>query len=178
MWDLPRPGLEPVSPALARRLSTTAPQGKTHHFLFIQCKVSLLRSRNETNSSLYFPTSPKSHNKCLSQHVCQSKYWHFTGFLEGKYLHHIKAWVVLTNSSSHHIVLGAARCSESWKTALRLKLWNWQGRKRENAMGVMKTKDRQSPRSLSGEHSKKENETNTQRWEVTKWLNRLKIIEQ
>ena len=28
MWDLPRPGLKPVSPALAGRLSTTAPPGK------------------------------------------------------------------------------------------------------------------------------------------------------
>ena len=28
MWDLPRPGLEPVSPALAGRFSTTAPLGK------------------------------------------------------------------------------------------------------------------------------------------------------
>ena len=28
MWDLPRPGLEPASPALAGRLSTTAPPGK------------------------------------------------------------------------------------------------------------------------------------------------------
>ena len=28
MWDLPRPGLEPVSPALAGRFSTTEPTGK------------------------------------------------------------------------------------------------------------------------------------------------------
>ena len=28
MWDLPRPGLEPVPPALAGRFSTTAPPGK------------------------------------------------------------------------------------------------------------------------------------------------------
>ena len=28
MWDLPRPGLEPVSPALAGRFSTTAPPRK------------------------------------------------------------------------------------------------------------------------------------------------------
>ena len=28
MWDLPRPGLEPVSPALAGRFSTTEPPGK------------------------------------------------------------------------------------------------------------------------------------------------------
>ena len=31
MWDPPRPGLEPVSPALAGRFSTTAPPGKPRH---------------------------------------------------------------------------------------------------------------------------------------------------
>ena len=35
MWDLPRPGLEPVSPALAGRLSTTVPPGKPLSCLFI-----------------------------------------------------------------------------------------------------------------------------------------------
>ena len=30
MWDLPRPGFEPVSPALAGRFSTTAPPGKPY----------------------------------------------------------------------------------------------------------------------------------------------------
>ena len=34
MWDLPRPGLEPVSPALAGRFSTTAPPGKPQPSLF------------------------------------------------------------------------------------------------------------------------------------------------
>ena len=34
MWDLPRPGLEPVSPALAGRFSTTAPPGKPLLYLF------------------------------------------------------------------------------------------------------------------------------------------------
>ena len=33
-WDLPRPGLEPVSPALAGRFSTTAPPGKPHVIAF------------------------------------------------------------------------------------------------------------------------------------------------
>ena len=32
MWDLPRPGLEPVCPELAGRFSTTAPPGKPHSF--------------------------------------------------------------------------------------------------------------------------------------------------
>ena len=37
MWDLPGPGLEPVSPALAGRLSTTAPPGKP-----LKCYLVLL----------------------------------------------------------------------------------------------------------------------------------------
>ena len=34
MWDPPRPGLEPVSPASAGRLSTTAPPGKPPNIVF------------------------------------------------------------------------------------------------------------------------------------------------
>ena len=34
-WDPPRPGLEPVSPALAGRFSTTAPPGKPLVIIFI-----------------------------------------------------------------------------------------------------------------------------------------------
>ena len=34
MWDLPRPGLEPVSPALAGRPSTTTPPGKPKSLIF------------------------------------------------------------------------------------------------------------------------------------------------
>ena len=34
MWDLPRPGLEPVSPALAGRLPTTVPPGKPQKAVF------------------------------------------------------------------------------------------------------------------------------------------------
>ena len=33
-WGLPRPGLEPVSPASAGRLSTTAPPGKPYNDVF------------------------------------------------------------------------------------------------------------------------------------------------
>ena len=41
MWDPPRPGLEPVSPASAGRLSTTAPPGKPNTFLLLQIFISL-----------------------------------------------------------------------------------------------------------------------------------------
>ena len=40
MWDLPRPGLEPVSPALAGRLPTTVPPGKPFTLMFLtHCSV-------------------------------------------------------------------------------------------------------------------------------------------
>ena len=42
MWDSPRPGLEPVSPALAGRLLTTAPPGKPLvPFLYTNRKLSV-----------------------------------------------------------------------------------------------------------------------------------------
>ena len=51
MWDLPRPGLEPVSPALAGRFLTTAPPGKSLlPFLKSGCLFLLLLS---CRSSLY-----------------------------------------------------------------------------------------------------------------------------
>ena len=34
IWDLPRPGPEPVSPALAGRFPTTAPPGKPYCYKF------------------------------------------------------------------------------------------------------------------------------------------------
>ena len=62
MWDLPRPGLEPVSPALAGRFSTTAPPGKPCHlFLELLLKnVIMLYQLSSTYDSLWrfvlFPT--------------------------------------------------------------------------------------------------------------------------
>ena len=66
MWDLPRPGLEPVSPALAGRLSTTAPPGKPQKFIILmksslsiisfmdRVLVSYLKSHYHTQCHLGF----------------------------------------------------------------------------------------------------------------------------
>ena len=54
MWDLPRPGLEPVSPALAGRLSTTAPPGKPSHMQFKYDIFSLALSIGVNRSVSYF----------------------------------------------------------------------------------------------------------------------------
>ena len=40
MWDLPGPGIEPVSPALAGRFLTTVPPGKVPPFFLYSVKYS------------------------------------------------------------------------------------------------------------------------------------------
>ena len=49
-WDLPRPGLEPVSPALAGRFSTTAPPGKPRVFVSVR-GLSLVAASGGHSSS-------------------------------------------------------------------------------------------------------------------------------
>ena len=52
MWDLPRPGLEPVSPALAGRFSTTTPPGKPRKAFFLKHtsdELGMLHSRCESS---------------------------------------------------------------------------------------------------------------------------------
>ena len=56
MWDPPRPGLEPVSPASAGRLPTTAPPGKPESLfslIFIFIVLWLLQSKCQTFYSVY-----------------------------------------------------------------------------------------------------------------------------
>ena len=45
MWDPPRPGLEPVSPALAGRLPTTAPPGKPKSWVNLTIRSILNRKK-------------------------------------------------------------------------------------------------------------------------------------
>ena len=73
MWDPPRPGLEPVSPALAGGLSTTASPGKPNttdfispsvtliiHFFYLGCPLLPFLSIQTTFSSLSFsPNCPE-----------------------------------------------------------------------------------------------------------------------
>ena len=62
MWDLPRPGLEHVSPALAGRFSTTAPPGKPHSMLF---DIGL------SNIFWYIPSGKGNKNKWMG--LCQTR---------------------------------------------------------------------------------------------------------
>ena len=53
MWDPPRPGLEPVSPALTGRLSTTAPPGKPFLFDVILNRIIFLLSLSHGSLLVY-----------------------------------------------------------------------------------------------------------------------------
>ena len=64
MWDLPRPGLEPVSPALAGGLPTTAPPGKPRQNLFLIWFVAFIFSIWIINS-LHIYRSHLFHQKLL-----------------------------------------------------------------------------------------------------------------
>ena len=82
MWELPRPGLEPVSPALAGRLSTTAPPGKTLSLLFSphpltpnpSLFLTLLESLSLANLYPQVPVQPQAADqRCfLNNHPCEN----------------------------------------------------------------------------------------------------------
>ena len=59
MWDPPRPGLEPVSPALAGRPSTTAPPGKPiDTYILIQILFHYRLLQDTEYSSLCYTVGP------------------------------------------------------------------------------------------------------------------------
>ena len=59
MWDLPRPGLEPVSPALAGRLSTTAPPGKPLFWLILPQSFNFFPLEQNNSLSMLRQFSPQ-----------------------------------------------------------------------------------------------------------------------
>ena len=61
MWDLPRPGLEPASPALAGRLPTTAPPGKPQSNLKKKTSGDIMHP----DSKLYYKAIVWYHYKTL-----------------------------------------------------------------------------------------------------------------
>ena len=73
MWDLPRPGLEPVSPALAGGFSTTAPPGKPYLIIFVYCLSLSSLEGNPCESRdfcLFYPLPCRS--TCI-------RAWHIVG---------------------------------------------------------------------------------------------------
>ena len=59
MWDLPRPGLEPVSPALAGRFSTTAPPGKPPRYILLATFKDIIQYLLLTIISMLYIRSPE-----------------------------------------------------------------------------------------------------------------------
>ena len=63
MWDLPEPGIEPVSPALAGGLLTTAPPGKFPKICFIGWHWWLSMKRENSNFTVEKTSSRKLHSR-------------------------------------------------------------------------------------------------------------------
>ena len=94
MWDLPRPGLEPVSPALAGGFSTTVPPGKPSPQGFkVRCPRERARWKlyhlfylpsevigHHFNHSLYIETVTKTHRDLRQEEI------NFSGWGSGKVL--------------------------------------------------------------------------------------------
>ena len=79
MWDLPRLGLEPVSPALAGGFSTTAPPGKPWYLIF--CQIKLKWSRELT---------------CQIERRCIATWCHYRMLV----LHHLTCWLIKVAAKS------------------------------------------------------------------------------
>ena len=76
MWDLPRPGLEPVSPALAGGLSTTAPPGKPDPDDFDPLKESSWWARDLRYDFVYFLDKDFRNKRAFCQlWFTQEKVW-------------------------------------------------------------------------------------------------------
>ena len=74
MWDLPGPGLEPVSPALAGGFLTTAPPGKSQQpYLKITYQEVVLGSTVLSDSSVIFLNLKFIMRKVTRCHYKQSR---------------------------------------------------------------------------------------------------------
>ena len=112
MWDLPRPGLKPVSPALAGRFSTTAPPGKPPPFLSLLNCYSFFRC--QLKWYLCWETFPEIHicsylgyrtqHNAVAIYLCVclpnpvNIWWEETGFYSFLYFQ-CSAWCLLAHSS-------------------------------------------------------------------------------
>ena len=65
MWDLPRPGLEPVSPALAGGFSTTAPPGKPPSS-YKDTDPIILKILMTSSKSIHLPKAPNSEGEVFN----------------------------------------------------------------------------------------------------------------
>ena len=92
MWDLPRPGLEPVSSALAGGFLTTAPPGKSLSCILVLfslsflCLVGLCLSHTCTRVKLWVMLSLKIHSLLIWERCLLFKRW---------FLRHVVVIVIL-----------------------------------------------------------------------------------
>ena len=65
MWDLPGPGLEPVSPALAGGFLTTAPPGKSQDWILSEVWEEVVHPSSRLPSPSPFPAKARPGTRAL-----------------------------------------------------------------------------------------------------------------
>ena len=138
MWDLPGPGLEPVSPALAGRFLTTAPPGKPTTTISdtachsagragqadrVSCFHTLLSPPIQVpfDSSLWSPvpkgnTFPESLLRCSWHHRSQGAASAPSSRGSRRFSPRVTAWYGLGSGSDS----GQLRASDGWHCSLTL----------------------------------------------------------
>ena len=135
MWDLPKPGLEPVSPALAGGFSATAPPGKPCSLVFwlticwwccllrdqditafSQCSVAAIFPR-----SLEFQWRGRRHGKSSGMGICRPEFWFCLS-------HKLRLVILTQNVPCEFILLWGGRvggwvCSKCLVWLMSLLLW-------------------------------------------------------
>ena len=114
MWDLPRPGLEPVSPALAGRFSTTAPPGKPWPSAFLKWQTAFLKGHSWYYLCIWVAQVNNSDNEITEMTAIHNPSAHSSeSMLKVRFHHSLRVTPVVTKSNSF---------IQSWQRGL-LRTW-------------------------------------------------------
>ena len=133
MWDLPTPGLEPVSPALAGRFSTSAPPGKPLNlFLNFHMKLFFWNLLKKAEFIVTFVISQNS-RVCVCLKNWQLAFWDILALFPSPtffctlVFHYLSCTIILTFIllpvvyGQYGPLSGRELCWISWRVHCRLK---------------------------------------------------------
>ena len=152
MWDLPRPWLEPVSPALAGRFSTTAPPGKPKiyfisnnfpHFLEWACVVFIYSYK------IYdYVQRKQMHILLLTKNHC----FYLVVPISGPFLTHfvLYAWGLAARSSSWPQLATTPTATLRWRLFI-LSFYRYENRSSERLSNLSEVTQQWGVEGLTSE---------------------------
>ena len=145
MWDHPRPGLEPVFPALAGRFSTTAPPGKPRS---IYSFPSVFNSHSLLGKSYFLSLALSTLHKLAPNYLCRIFSQYSTSLLQQlnwsiyrirevlcRILHYEQGSNVAATSLTCELSKWWALVEETNKIEMIFQLWNIHKREQMGSKG-------------------------------------------